>query len=514
MDPISLVLASCLLIALVGLVAGLVGRRIGDTPYCGRCRFNLTGTLQNPVVGDETCPECGLGVAIPGRVRHGERRRRPGVIAIAAPMGLIVATGLWANRWRVTESWTFYAQMPNRVLLPMFLLDENASFEVVNRVGANAMSPAQVDWLMRGKLDAHGDPDADWDHLDSALVENAWRIGHLSEAEARRYLRQCAQLRLRVRPRVQVGREPTADVYLHVQRRERSDIEVVCVVESWWIDGEPALIVDHDRHTGRRRLALEHQGINEYYEYDSEADPVPLAQLAEGIGVRRLTVRGRWSVAGRAQQGRAKLVAVHDEPFELSADVEAVASTTGTYVHDAETLATFAEHAAAWVTAQRYSTHDGVLGTYPKLIVFLPPVDLPWHWVKYRAWLIADGRVVEADPIGVSSSRHGQIVECGLLMFDRLAGPSEGRPLGWAIPETATLVIRPDIDHQETRRGDVPVLLGEVVFKDLPLRREPVDLLLLPPYAAIGQQTPESMVEPKVQAITIEQAERTPRADG
>ena len=54
---ISVVFTALILGGIVLLVRGLYPRRQGDTPYCRKCHYNLTGT--NLDADDARCPECG-----------------------------------------------------------------------------------------------------------------------------------------------------------------------------------------------------------------------------------------------------------------------------------------------------------------------------------------------------------------------------------------------------------------------------------------------------------------------
>ena len=65
-------------------------RSRGDYPSCGRCRFDLTGSLGK----SDTCPECGTSVGVAG-VRPVRLRSRsfPGPIGII--VALIAVIALW-----------------------------------------------------------------------------------------------------------------------------------------------------------------------------------------------------------------------------------------------------------------------------------------------------------------------------------------------------------------------------------------------------------------------------------
>ncbi|HUU99087.1 MAG TPA: hypothetical protein VM487_25415 [Phycisphaerae bacterium] len=95
-------------ITLVGVVLtlkALFPRRTGDTPYCRKCRYNLTGT--DLAAADARCPECGSDLTSPKIIVRGERRRRPvwvvsGVICLLlglTPLGVIAVGALHQVDW-------------------------------------------------------------------------------------------------------------------------------------------------------------------------------------------------------------------------------------------------------------------------------------------------------------------------------------------------------------------------------------------------------------------------------
>lgn len=76
-------------IGAIFLRRGIWPRRVGDTPYCGRCNYNLTAMER------ERCPECGCDIS-PETIVRGQRRRRPGFIVAGAAcmLPLLFVAGL------------------------------------------------------------------------------------------------------------------------------------------------------------------------------------------------------------------------------------------------------------------------------------------------------------------------------------------------------------------------------------------------------------------------------------
>src|SRR5262245_33258446 len=70
---------------MVLITLGLRGHRYGETPYCGACGYNLTGSVA------ERCPECG-STFLERDVVFGQQTRRPVVIGLGC--AALVLSGL------------------------------------------------------------------------------------------------------------------------------------------------------------------------------------------------------------------------------------------------------------------------------------------------------------------------------------------------------------------------------------------------------------------------------------
>jgi len=69
------------------LFTGLRPQRLGSTPFCRRCGYNLTG------LSGSRCPECGADVTQPGAVLVGERVVRRGRVAVGLAALLLAMAG-------------------------------------------------------------------------------------------------------------------------------------------------------------------------------------------------------------------------------------------------------------------------------------------------------------------------------------------------------------------------------------------------------------------------------------
>ena len=82
-----IVLLSALTVAgLLLLVFGLRGRRVGDTPHCRRCGYDLSGLADR-----QRCSECGTALDAPRDIVYGIRRRCRGVLWSGAVLLVIGA---------------------------------------------------------------------------------------------------------------------------------------------------------------------------------------------------------------------------------------------------------------------------------------------------------------------------------------------------------------------------------------------------------------------------------------
>jgi len=66
---------------------GLFPRRRGETPFCRKCGYNLTGLALDAL--GAACPECGAPVGVPGHFVIGARKRRPVVAALGGFLLLV-----------------------------------------------------------------------------------------------------------------------------------------------------------------------------------------------------------------------------------------------------------------------------------------------------------------------------------------------------------------------------------------------------------------------------------------
>jgi len=86
----TIITAISALLALLGVGLcwwGLFPRRRGETPFCRKCGYNLTGLALDAL--GAACPECGAPVGVPGHFVIGARKRRPVVAALGGFLLLV-----------------------------------------------------------------------------------------------------------------------------------------------------------------------------------------------------------------------------------------------------------------------------------------------------------------------------------------------------------------------------------------------------------------------------------------
>ncbi len=87
---------------------GLRGRRINNHPWCRKCKYDLVGSPEVPVI----CPECGVDLNKHRSVRIGQRRKRPALSALATVVLILtVSTAGWVG-WRESRDFDWNTVKP------------------------------------------------------------------------------------------------------------------------------------------------------------------------------------------------------------------------------------------------------------------------------------------------------------------------------------------------------------------------------------------------------------------
>ncbi len=165
-----ILLIALLLVGTWLFIRGRRPRRVGDTPHCRRCDYNLTG-LKHP-----TCPECGAWL-FPRTIAIGDRHPRKGRIAGGLMMMAIAGTGLGVLAFGVVKGTNWNPYLPDFVL--------------VRKLDDSALAPGVWAELARRQTNSGR--------------ANILSDGFLVQWQVDSWVHQVQIPLLQVRPRVQVG---------------------------------------------------------------------------------------------------------------------------------------------------------------------------------------------------------------------------------------------------------------------------------------------------------------------
>ncbi len=214
------------------LIRGLLTYRVGQTPYCAACDYNLTGRVS------ERCSECGAYLEEPGAIVHGELRRRPRLAVIG---GLLLAFGMLSllvpflgvdwYRYKPT-AWVISDLKSNNQTLA-----NRAWTELQNRMVRKPLSERQQNRLISICLDtqAAGKQGGVSSNLIGYLGQS-FLSNKLTDQQATLFLEQGLKLDLQVRPRVVLG-DPFP-CWLNFQLKWGIPMRMILTSEEFTVAGE------------------------------------------------------------------------------------------------------------------------------------------------------------------------------------------------------------------------------------------------------------------------------------
>jgi len=189
------------IIGVIFLQRGIWPRRVGDTPYCGRCKYNLTG------IESDRCPECG-GDVTPATIVYGLRRRRPGLIAAGAAcmLPLLLVAGVWLTNidWYRYKPTGWVISDLNTTNVGKW---QKVWTELDRRIRLGAVSPEHESRLTDICLIEQGKKSPSSGRLKDSVdyLGDAYLRGVMSDAQAEKYFHQIIHEELRVREKIIVG---------------------------------------------------------------------------------------------------------------------------------------------------------------------------------------------------------------------------------------------------------------------------------------------------------------------
>lgn len=178
-----------------------IGRRIGTTPHCVRCGYDLSGRPEDST----TCSECGSDLSTDGAVQIGERHRRWLLFITCASflVGSAVLFVMFTGRALTSAdliphlpTWylAWQAERENVPLGPPLPLSLT---ELLRRQNAGKLSQSQIDSLTARVLRIQSDPTKAWNNGWGDLIEQAWVAGVLPQKQFEPYLQQMTKKRPR-----------------------------------------------------------------------------------------------------------------------------------------------------------------------------------------------------------------------------------------------------------------------------------------------------------------------------
>ena len=179
-----LALIAWAIIGLAIMAAGIWPRRRGETPYCRKCGYNLTG------IASEHCPECGKTTGRRGTV-FGLRKRKPLRILLGfLPICPLLGVAIYA-----AENYDWYQHKPFFWVLSDFRssnpsLSGKACKEIGKRCYAKELTPAQVSAFIDAHLAWKGQSGVP--HLSpyNYFLEDSFAEGWMSNSQVDEYFRQ------------------------------------------------------------------------------------------------------------------------------------------------------------------------------------------------------------------------------------------------------------------------------------------------------------------------------------
>jgi len=470
-----------LIVSVMLLILGWRGRRLGDHPHCRKCEFNLTGLPDDKT----SCPECGANLRHPRAKVSGQRVRRKWMMAIA-PLLLLVVGGLIAYP-RLDINYYQYA--PDLLLVRMLGSDQ-AREEVVARISNGRLSNSLAIDAANQALSVQGDLSQTWSNSWGLIIEEAASAKLLSAEQMLRYAEQAGIFELKIRSRIQAGRNATSYAGCRINKRlgRNTLIHVKLRATQFTVNDRNVPLNQYHRD----QLARWEWKVNGF---SGGVDhlPVQTADASSDVLSMQLQVEPVYTI----QTGNWTSTAYKGAARTLTATIEIVDHPTGNYT-DPDTVPVEDRAANAWVWLREHPRSNQVnlcFGARQSDLLLMPKV-----------WLRTDGPYVDATNWIISRSRGGAGGEYRLMMItinmERVRKHFPGAT-------HVDLIARTNIQTAETEatNQDKPRWLGEWAFRNVPLGAEAQTVTI-----GYGSNVPKSLVPAEARNLTFEEAEQPPVA--
>lgn len=197
--PLMIVWSALFTIGVVLFVRGWLGRRVGETPVCAACGYELPS--REPGL---PCPECASTAQ-----KIGVRQRRWRLFAAGAVIMLIGGLG---GGWSVANR---IAPGTLAALKPVWLLraelrtagpgSPQAAAELERRRSAKLLTQSQIQAVADALLTIQSNPNAGWFNDYPTFLLGASASGDLSQSQMAQMVRQGVRLEPRVKPVIRAG---------------------------------------------------------------------------------------------------------------------------------------------------------------------------------------------------------------------------------------------------------------------------------------------------------------------
>ena len=200
---ISLILAGATIAGALLVIRGLRGRRVGQTPFCRKCGYNLTA------LESERCPECGGGLG-ESSVVVGVRHRRRGLVGTGVALLLLstvgwVAIGGGVKRWLGRDGW--YSKVPAAWVMwqarsTTGLRSQGAYCELGRRVRSGRLSQRQMAKLARQTLSVYPEVTRSGyiAHAAFTVLNRLRMAGALTPEQDAQFFEKIVAVEMKVRP--------------------------------------------------------------------------------------------------------------------------------------------------------------------------------------------------------------------------------------------------------------------------------------------------------------------------
>lgn len=178
---LGLLASLCFPIGLMLFFLGWRGKRSGNFPSCGSCRFDVSGL---PIDASSKCPEC--GAALLGNAKKGLRKKRIALLIVGVVFlgfsgsfaALLLFRGGWVNRNATKPTFLLKADIAIGGRFQDAALSE---FKI--RIGSGQLSRSSTNDLVQQALALQADKSRTWVPGFGEVLETARSMGMVSDSD-------------------------------------------------------------------------------------------------------------------------------------------------------------------------------------------------------------------------------------------------------------------------------------------------------------------------------------------